>query len=152
MRVIFLKDVPRVGNRNDVKDVNDGYAMNFLFPSHLAEPATKSAVAKLEMKKKEVVIERKVQESLLVKNLAELKGKTVIIETKADEKGHLFSGIHKKEIIEQMSRQHHVEISEDFIVLEKPIKEVGECDILVEVSTQKGKSQKASFRLLVREV
>ncbi len=45
MRVIFLQDVPRVGKRHDIKEVNDGYAVNFLFPHKLAEPATAKAVS-----------------------------------------------------------------------------------------------------------
>ena len=44
MRVIFLQDVPRVGKRHEIKEVNDGYAMNFLFPRKLAESATPKAV------------------------------------------------------------------------------------------------------------
>ncbi|OGI84368.1 50S ribosomal protein L9, partial [Candidatus Nomurabacteria bacterium RIFCSPLOWO2_01_FULL_37_49] len=99
MKVIFLHDVPRVGKKYDIKEVNDGYAMNFLLPRKLAQAATPKAVAELEIRKKEVMIEREVQEDLLMKNLEEIKGKTITIKGKANEQGHLFSAIHKKEII-----------------------------------------------------
>ncbi|OGI88442.1 50S ribosomal protein L9 [Candidatus Nomurabacteria bacterium RIFCSPLOWO2_01_FULL_41_21] len=145
MRVIFLHDVPRVGKKNDVKEIHDGYAMNYLFPKKLAVQATARAIADLEKRKQEIVIEREVQESLLLKNLEEIKQKVVSIEVKADEKGHLFSGIHKKEIIEAMRKEHHAEISEESIVLEKPIKEVGEYEIELKVGTKK-----SSFKLIVR--
>ena len=58
MKVIFLQDVPRVGKRHDVKEVNDGYAANFLLPRKLAEVATPHAVAALERRKKEITVER----------------------------------------------------------------------------------------------
>ena len=96
MKVIFLQDVPRVGKRHDIKEVNDGYAMNFLFARKLAEPATPKAIAELEKRKKNIEIEREVQEDLLMKNLEEIKDKVLNMKAKADEKGHLFSGIHKK--------------------------------------------------------
>src|SRR6185503_17278542 len=99
MRVIFLQDVPRVGKRHDVKEISDGYATNFLFPRKLAEPATPKAVSELEKRKKNIEIEREVQENMLLKNLEEIKGKSITIKAKADEKGHLFAQIHKKEII-----------------------------------------------------
>ena len=69
------------------------------------------------------------QEDLLLKNLEEIKDKIVIIKGKANPKGSLFKAIHKKEIVEEMHQQHHADISEEFIVLEKPIKEVGEFEI-----------------------
>jgi large subunit ribosomal protein L9 len=147
MRVIFLQDVPRVGKRHDIKEVNGGYAMNFLFPQKLAELATPKAIAELEKRKKNIAIEREVQEDLLLKNLEEIKGKVLNIKAKADEKGHLFSGIHKKEIIEEMKKQNHADISEEFIVLEKPIKEVGEHEIPIVI-----KDQKSSFKLIVEKI
>ena len=147
MRVIFLQDVPRVGRRHDIKEVNDGYAMNFLLPRKLAEPATMSAVAKLEQRKKNIEIEREVQEDLLMKNLEEIKGKTVTIKVKADGKGHLFSAIHPKMIVEVMSKENHAQVAEEFIVLEKPIKTIGEFEIPIEV-----KGKKSSFKLIVQKI
>lgn len=145
MKVIFLHDIPRVGKKNDIKEMNDGYALNFLIPRKLVERATEKAVQNLELRKKEIVVEREVQESLLLKNLEELKGQTVTIFAKADEKGHLFKGVNKKEIVETMGKEHKAQISEEFIVLEKPIKELGEFDIPVEI-----KGKKSSFKLIIK--
>jgi len=147
MKVIFLNDVPRVGRKYDVKEVNDGYATNFLFPKKLAELATPKAIAELEKRKKNIEIEREVQESLLLKNLEEIRGKIIVIKGKANDKGHLFSAIHKKEITESMKKQNHADIGEEFIVLEKPIKEIGEFEIPISI-----KGNKSSFKLIVAKI
>lgn len=146
MKVIFLKDVPRVGKKYDVKEISDGYAMNFLLPKKLVEIATAKTIQDLEIRKKTIAIERGVQNDLLVKNLEEIKGKTLHIKVKADEKGHLFKGIHGKEIVEEMHKQHHADISEEFIVLEKPIKEVGEHEIQISIA-----GKKSSFKLIIEQ-
>ncbi len=147
MRVIFLHDVPRVGRKHDIKEVNGGYAMNFLLPRKLAVVATEKAVAKLEIRKREIVVEREVQEDLLLKNLEEIKDKVVTLKVKADEKGHLFSAIHPKAIVEAMKTEHHADIAEEFIIIEKPIKRVGEFDIPIKV-----KDKKSSFKLVVEKI
>lgn len=147
MKVIFLKDVVKAGKRNDVKEVNDGYAINFLFPNKLAERATDKSIKELELKKKELTVQREIQEELLVKNLEEIKGKVIIIEAKANEKGSLFSSIHKKEILEAMQKEHRATINEEFLILEKPIKEVGEFEIPINI-----KGKKSSFQLIVKAV
>ena len=147
MKIIFLKDVQRVGKKYDIKEVNDGYALNFLFPQKLAEMATSKAVADLEKHQKEIIVEREVQEGLLIKNLGEIKGKVIVIKGKANEKGSLFSSIHKKEIKEELEKQHKIEIGEEFIILEKPIKEIGEFEIPIEI-----KHKKSSFKLVVEKI
>jgi large subunit ribosomal protein L9 len=144
MKVIFLQDVPRVGKRHDIKEMNDGYARNFLFPKKLAELATPKAIADLTARMKNIEIEREVQEELLMKNLEEIKGKEIHIKAKADEKGHLFSGIHNKILVEEMKRVHRADINEEFIVLDKPIKEIGEFDVPISI-----KGKKTSFKLIV---
>lgn len=147
MKVIFLKDVPRVGKRNDVKEVNDGYAMNFLIPKKLAELATTKAVNALEQQKKEMILERTMAEQALMKIMNEIKDKEVTIKGKANEIGHLFSAIHKKEIVEALKREHKIEINEDFLELEKPLKETGEFEITVKI-----KDKKTTFKVIISKI
>ncbi len=147
MKVIFLKDVARVGKRNDIKEISDGYAVNFLFPMGLAVPATDRAVAELKRHNNEIKVEREVQDDLLLKNLAEIKDKVITIKGKANEKGSLFSAIHKSDIIEAMHKEHHADIAEEFLVLDKPIKQTGVFEITVAVG-----QKKSSFKLVVEGV
>jgi large subunit ribosomal protein L9 len=147
MKVIFLKDVPRVGKRHDVKEISDGYAVNFLFPRKLAEPATPKAISELEKRKQNIEIEREVQDNLLLKNLEEIRGKSVTIKGKANEKGSLFSAIHKKEILDAMKKEHNADINEEFIILDKPIKELGDHEIPISI-----KGKKSSFILKVEKI
>lgn len=145
MKVIFLQSVPRVGKKDEVKNVNDGYAVNFLFPKKLAEPATSSAVAKLEQRKKEIAIFKEVEETLLIKNLEELKGQIIELVGKANDKGHLFKSIHKEEIVKALQDKHKASIDAQYIDLERPIKEIGEFKIPVRVKNKEG-----HFTLIVK--
>lgn len=147
MKVIFLKDVPRVGKKNDIKEVNDGYAQNFLLTRGLAELATPNKINELEKRMKNVLVENQIEENLLMRNLEEIKDKKIILKEKANEKGHLFSSIHKKEIIDAMLKQNHITLSEDIIDLPKPIKEIGEFEIKVSV-----KNKKSYFKLKIEQV
>ncbi|PIR68608.1 50S ribosomal protein L9 [Candidatus Nomurabacteria bacterium CG10_big_fil_rev_8_21_14_0_10_35_16] len=153
MKVIFLQDVPRVGKRHDIKEINDGYAMNFLIPRKLVERATPKAIAELEARKKNIQIEKEVQEDLLMKNLEGIKDKVVHIQAKADDKGHLFKGIHAREISVAMHTEHLAEIAPEFIDLKKPIKEIGEFEIPISITTTaKGGARKSSFKLVVEKI
>lgn len=53
MRIILLQDIVSLGKKDDIKNVSDGYARNFLFPQKLAKQATESAVKILAAEKKE---------------------------------------------------------------------------------------------------
>lgn len=134
MKVIFLKDVPRVGRKNEVKEVNDGYALNFLLPNKLAIKGSPEAIKQLELKQKGIIVEKQVQKDLLIKNLKELEGKIIIFKEKANEKGHLFKSIHSKEIVSELKKQHHIDIDESIIKLDKPIKEIGKVEVPIEIN------------------
>ena len=120
MKVIFKQDVPGTGRRYEVKNVADGYATNFLFPKGLAEIATANALKKIESEKTKIEAERKIQDALVEETLAGLDGKTFEMEVKANEEGHLFAGIHKKEIADL------VKIPAEMIDLEHPVKTTGD--------------------------
>jgi large subunit ribosomal protein L9 len=134
MKVILLKDVKTVGRKYDVKEVADGYALNFLLPQKSAERATDKALERINKMKAEIDAERKVQDDLLMKNLEGLKGQTVTIEEKVNDKGHLFAAIHKEKIAEEVEKQTRVSIPAAMIQLGKPIKEAGDFTIHLEGS------------------
>ena len=100
------------------------------------------------------MIGKRVQEDLLIKNLEEIKNKTITIKVKADDKGHLFSAIHKSMLVEAMSKEYHAEIDEKFIVLQKQIKEVGEFEIpvLIKTAISGEVDKKSSFKLIVEKI
>jgi len=146
MKVILLQDVPKIGKRHDVKEVNNGFAQNFLIPKKLVEIATKKALERLEKVEAVALLERKKQEEMLMKSLDKIKGVTLTLKEKATESGGLFSSIGKDKIVSEMKKQHDIEMNEDYIALDKPIKEVGEFDVPVSVGKKKVK-----FKLVVEK-
>jgi len=146
MKVLLLNDVPRVGQKYDVKEVANGYGRNYLLPRGLAEVATDKAIARVSTLITKHKEEKKVQEDLLLKNLEDLNNVTVIMQEKANEKGHLFAGIHKEEMIPAIKEQTHLDMDTEHINLEHPIKELGEHKIEVKVG-----DKTATFKLVVEE-
>jgi large subunit ribosomal protein L9 len=133
MKVILLKDVRKVGKKFETKNVADGYALNFLIPQKLAEVATDVSVKKVDQLKSKQAAELKIQEDLLMKNLKNLENITVEIKENANEKGNLFKGVHKEEIIAEIKRQTQLDITPEYLVLEKPIKQIGEYEVKAKV-------------------
>lgn len=134
MKVILKKDVPNIGKKHDVKNVSDGHALNFLIPNNLAVVATVAQIKSVELIKANLEAEKKIKENLLAKNLKEVGAIKIEISEKTNDKGHLFSGIHKEKISEEIKKQTGLDISPEFITLDKPIKEVGEHKVGVSVS------------------
>ena len=144
MRIIFLKDVPRVGRKNDIKNVADGYAQNFLIPRGLAKIATDIIVKEAELIKKRENEENKIKEDLFNENSNKLSGAILEIKSKLNEKGHLFAGIHREEISKELERKFKIKINPEFIQLKTPIKEAGEHAIKIKMG-----EKEAEFKVLI---
>jgi len=145
MKVILLKDVKKIGKRYETKDVSDGYAQNLLIPQGLAISATPDAVKRYELIKSKAAVEIKVQEDLMAMNIKSLDATVLNIVGKANEKGHLFAGLHVNEIAAELAKQTKIQVNPAFIQLEHPIKETGEYNILV-----KAGDKSAKFKLVVK--
>lgn len=145
MKVILLKGVQKVGKRLDIVDVSDGFAMNSLFPQRLAELATPEALKKVEKLKLQEEAERKVREDLLIKNLKSLEDITLEVSGRANDQGHLFAGIHKEQLVPLLKEKAQIDIDSEYIILDKPLKEVG--DHTVEVKVQ---DKTASFKVSIQ--
>ncbi len=144
MKVILSQDISGLGRKYDIKEVNDGYARNFLFPRRMAEVATGKALTRVTLMKEAVRIEREIQGDLLKKNLSSLKDVLVTVKTKANEEGHLFSGIHERNIADALFTQHHITLSPEYIKLPEVLRTLGEFEILVSV---KGQSEKFKLKI-----
>jgi large subunit ribosomal protein L9 len=138
MKVILLKDVAKIGKKYDIKNVADGYAVNLLIPKKLAIPATAEAVKNINTIKSKDEGDRKIQEELLVKSLKDLENSNIVIKEKANEKGHLFAGIHKEELAKEIEKQTRIAVSPSFINLEHPLKTTGEHKIEILAGGKKG--------------
>jgi len=137
MKVILLKDVPKVGKKYDVCDASNGFARNFLIARGLAELATDKNINRVGLSKKQNANKDVLQKNLLLKNIAELEGKEFLINGKANDKGHLFAGIHKEEIASAIKSQSNIDVPINHIELESPIKEVGKFELNIKVDSKK---------------
>lgn len=128
MEVILREDIEKLGARGQVVNVSPGYARNYLLPKRLAVPAT-------EANKKIIEQERQAhlrREAKLVADAQELarmmEGLTLTISQKAGEADQLFGSVTAKDIAELLAQKNYT-IDRKKIVLEEPIKQLGEYKI-----------------------
>ena len=125
MKVVLLKDVKNMGKRDDIVNVSDGYARNFLFPQKLAAEATPGALKEIQRK-------RAAQDAREAELLAEaknkaaaLKDKVITLEVKCGEKGRLYGSVTSAEVAEALEKQHGVQVDKRKIDIGDPIRETG---------------------------
>ena len=130
MRIILLKDIEKLGRKNDVKEVKDGYARNFLIPQGLAKIATKQALKMLENQKK--IEEKRAEKELekIQKLITMIDGQEIIIAVKIGEKGQLFESITVQKISEKL-KELGFEIKKSQIEITESIKELGEFPVKI---------------------
>ena len=137
MKVILLKDVPKVGNRGDVKDFNSGYAQNALIARGLAEVATPKALTELNARKAKILKQKEKEDQAFFDIINQINNKSITLHEKANEKGHLFFAVPKKDLKQAIFNLTGLTIEEENIIIQTPIKELG----LHEVKIKRGERQ-----------
>ncbi len=131
MKVILLEKVEELGDIDDVKEVSDGYALNFLFPKHLAVQASNVKIKELKEKEKKRVKDSE-KELHEVQSLADrLDGYALIIEDKVNEENLLYAAVTPQRIAEAL-KTYGFPVNKNMIVVE-PIKEIGEYKVKVKM-------------------
>jgi len=130
MIIILLKDVENIGKKYEVKEVKDGYARNFLIPQGLAEPATKEALKKLELRKE--IEEKEAEDGLKeIQSLASnIDGQDVTIVVKIGKEDQFFESITPQKILEGLKKLGF-NIKKRQIELAEPIKTLGEFPVKI---------------------
>lgn len=132
MKIILLQDVAGIGKKWEIKEVKGGYARNYLFAQNLALLATPKAIKDAELKQKQDTQKKIIQKDLLEKSFEALRDFTFVVERKANEKGHLYDAVDIKEIAELLKEKLKGEIPSEYIKLEKPLKEIGKHEIVLQ--------------------
>ena len=110
MKVILLADVKKLGKKDQTIEVSDGYAVNFLFPRHLAVQVTKKSVEVLENQqeaRRENDAKMKADAQELAKKLDTI---TLVFKVKTGREGKLFGAISLKQVAEQLANQYGIDI------------------------------------------
>src|SRR3989339_1270543 len=138
MKVIFLRDVPRVGKKGEVKTIADGYARNSLLPRKLAELATDASVERVVQEKSRTHAMEMMRVELLEKTLTELGNTPITLSARTNEQGHLFASIGKDELVEAVRAQAGVDLLEKHLDLPHAIKTTGTFSVPVLIGKLKG--------------
>lgn len=130
MKVILLKDIQDLGKKYEVKEVKNGHARNFLIPQGLAKTATKQALKWLKTKKES--IEKEIEEDLKKEQeiASNLDGLELNISVKVGKEGQLFESINSQKIADKLKELGY-EVKKSKIILEEPIKVLGEFPIKI---------------------
>ena len=125
MKVILLKDIPHLGQNNDIKDVSAGYARNFLLPKKMAAIATDAVVRDMAQKKaqkeKEIVRERE-NFVAAAKKMADM---TLPFKMKMGERGKAFGSVTAAKIADAL-RKEGITVEKEWVILDGAIKTTGE--------------------------
>lgn len=136
MKIVLLDDIVNVGEAGDLVEVKRGYARNYLIPQRLAEPATKDALNRLELIKRAGEAKRAHRMSEAAGKFAELAGRRLTIQMKAGTQSRLFGAVTSAMIADEIGRQLGVDIDRRHVMLDEPIKHLGEFTVPLKASSE----------------
>jgi large subunit ribosomal protein L9 len=130
MKVILLQDIKDIGKKYDVRNVADGHARNFLIPKGLVKPADEQSLKWLGLQK-EIMTKKAEEELKTAQELASgMEGMEVSLPVKIGEEGQLYESITPQKISERL-KELGFEVKKSQVILENPIKEMGEFPIKI---------------------
>lgn len=134
MKVVLLQDVKAQGKKDQIIEVSDGYAQNFLIKKGLARQVNAQAINEVSQRKaaeqRRLEIEKQEAKDLYDK----LNGASINVKVKCGESGKLFGSVTSKEIAENLNEQGFA-IDKKKIVLKENLKLLGTTQVDIKVYT-----------------
>ena len=125
MKVILKENVKSIGKKDEIVNVSDGYARNFLFAKNLAVEATPGNLSKLRTKKDSEAFKKEQEKESAEKVKIEIEKLKVQFRVKSGENGKIFGGVSSKEIQEKLEKEYKIKVDKKKIELKEPIKTLG---------------------------
>ena len=131
MKIVLLENVKKLGKKDEVIEVSDGYARNVLIPKKLGLPATSENLNNLKLKNKNEEKKEENLRNLAEKNKTTLESKKFVLSIKAGANGKTFGSITSKEIAENIEQNAGLTVDKKDILLDESIKNIGTYDVKV---------------------
>ena len=131
MKIILLENIPKLGKKYEIKEVSEGYAVNFLIPKKLAAVATPAKIEEIQNIKKQEELKKQKEEQQLKELTQKIKSIKLEFKLKTDKNGKTFGSINKEDIIKKLNDQEKIKLDEKQIILNEHIKKIGEYKIKI---------------------
>lgn len=142
MKIILLEDVRKVGKKDQILEVSDGYANNYLIKNKLAVPLTKRSKEVLDNRlDKEAKFEEEKVEAL-TKIKEELEKKTIDFQVKTGAQDKVFGKISTKQIADKLKKMGY-NIDKKCILLDGDLDTLGVHEVEIKLH------KKVDFKLRV---
>ena len=125
MKVILLKDVKKLGKKDAIIDVSDGYASNYLFPNKLAVQVTNKSKEILSKQQEDARIAEENAKKAAQELAKRLENIEVLFTTKVGKEGKMFGSVSLKQIEEEMLNQHGIQIDKRKFIDKGPLDSLG---------------------------
>jgi large subunit ribosomal protein L9 len=135
MKVILQEDIDNLGKAGDIVKVADGYGRNYLIPKLLAVPADVRNLRALEHDRRVIEARAKKTRRSAEEMGGRLSSLSLTIPAKAGAEGKLFGAVTSRDVAEALERAG-VAVDRRMVLLEEPIKQVGEYQVKVRVGTE----------------
>lgn len=124
MKVIFIKDLKKQGKVNEIKEVSDGYATNFLIKNGYAVKYTKTSneILNTNIKNQQLEEEKNIKEATRIKN--ELEKLEIVFNIKSGANGKTFGTVSTKQIAEKLNELNY-KIDKKQILIDNPLNILG---------------------------
>jgi len=132
MRIILRQDVDELGLEGDIVDVTKGYGRNYLIPKGMGLEANPQNIKTLELQSKKIEVRRVKAREAAEKIKQKVEGTVLTFSQKSGEEGKLYGSVTSMDIASGLEKQDIV-IDRRKILLEKPIKSLGEFEVPVKI-------------------
>ena len=125
MKVILLTDIKGKGKKDQVIEVADGYARNYLITKGLAIEANTKALNELAGKEASRQHKYDTEKAAALEVARQLEVVTLVLHHEAGKDGKLYGAITTKEIAQQLKQEYNIEVDKKKLSLDAPIKTFG---------------------------
>ena len=135
MKVILQQDIRGSGKKDQIIEVSDGYARNYLLPRKLAKEATSDAVNSIENAQSAQKHREDVKKLAAEAKARELKGKIVNVTAKGGANGKLYGAVTNDQIAQALKEQYKIDVDKRKLEPEEPIRAAGQTVCVVRLSS-----------------